>query len=73
MVVDNFRVVYYGKETTKEAVAAKLDASSGVESVVTDEAVEVKDNRIFNLQGIQVANPTQPGIYIQNGKKFVVR
>lgn len=73
MVVDNFRIVYYGNDTTKEAVAAKLDASSGVEEVVTDAAAEVKDNRIFNLQGIQVANPTHPGIYIQNGKKFVVR
>lgn len=73
MVVDNFRIVYYGQDTTKDAVAAKLDASSGVEEVVSDAAAEVKDNRIFNLQGIQVANPTHPGIYIQNGKKFVVR
>ena len=71
-VIDNFRVVYYGNATTKDAVKELLDESAGVEEVVTD-AVKVTDNRIFNLQGVQVANPVQPGIYIQNGKKFVVK
>ena len=32
-----------------------------------------KDNRIFNLQGIEVQNTDVPGIYIQNGKKFIVK
>jgi len=30
------------------------------------------DNIIYNLQGARVSNPT-PGIYIQNGKKIVIR
>lgn len=30
------------------------------------------DNRIYNLQGIEVQNPTKRGIYIRNGKKFVI-
>ncbi len=70
MVCDNFRLKYYGKNTTVDEVLA------GVEDVVVDNetAVEFKgDNRIFNLQGIQVTNTDAPGIYIQNGKKFVVR
>ncbi|MCM1522594.1 MAG: pectate lyase [Muribaculaceae bacterium] len=31
------------------------------------------DNRIFNLMGVEVKRPLAPGIYIQNGKKFIVR
>lgn len=71
VVLDNFRLMYYGKDTTVEAVDGAIEA--GIEEVATD-AVEAKaDNRIFNLQGIEVVNPSAPGIYIQNGKKFVVR
>lgn len=71
VVVDNFRLTYYGNETTKEAVKDAL--TSGIEDVVAIPATRVEDNRIFNLQGIEVVNPTVPGIYIQNGKKFIVR
>ena len=31
-----------------------------------------KDNRTYNLQGIEVQNPTKRGIYIRNGKKIVI-
>ena len=31
-----------------------------------------QDNRVYDLQGRYVANPTH-GIFIQNGKKIVVR
>lgn len=31
-----------------------------------------KDNRTYNLQGIEVLNPTKRGIYIRNGKKIVI-
>lgn len=31
------------------------------------------DNRWFNLQGIGVAEPTAPGLYIHNGKKILIR
>ena len=71
VVFDNFRIFYYGNETTKEAVVESL--TSGVEEVIYEPATRVEDNRIFNLQGIEVVNPTVPGIYIQNGKKFIVR
>lgn len=70
IVVDNFRIVYYGPNTTKEAV---LDKISGIEDIEIDQNVAPEDDRIFNLQGIQVTNPTVPGIYIRNGKKFIVR
>lgn len=51
--------------------APKGDVLAGVQSAVV---VPVKeDGRIFNLQGMEVQNATTPGIYIQNGKKFIVR
>ena len=31
------------------------------------------DNRIFNLMGVECKAPLAPGIYIQNGKKFIVK
>ena len=47
--------------------------SSGVVPVIDNSDEAKGDNRIYNLQGIEVTNPTAPGIYIRNGKKFVVR
>lgn len=58
--VDNFRLSYLGdKDTSKstDTIAPAGDASEGP---------------VYNLQGIEVKNPTVPGIYIRNGKKFVV-
>ena len=60
IVVDNFRLTYLGH--------AVVD---GVEDVKV--APETEDNRIFNLQGMEVKNANTPGIYIRNGKKFIVR
>ena len=68
-VFDNFRLTYYGADTTVEAVE---NALSGVEAPIVDTPA-FEDTRVFNLQGIQIANPTQPGIYIKGGKKFMVR
>ena len=70
VVVDNFRLTFYGNQTTVEDV---LSGTTAIDSILLDGAETVKDNRIFNLMGIEVKNPTAPGIYIQNGKKFIVR
>lgn len=51
--------------------APKGDVLAGVSSPVVE--LDREDGRIFNLQGMEVQNPTVPGIYIQNGKKFIVR
>lgn len=42
---------------------------TGVEEV----AAAVADGKYYNLQGVEVANPTMPGLYIHNGKKYIVR
>ncbi|MDE6257415.1 MAG: hypothetical protein K2M53_03415 [Muribaculaceae bacterium] len=73
VVADNFRVVYYGADTTVDAVKDALENQNGVEEIVTTPAANQFDGRIFNLQGVQVKDATVPGIYIQNGKKFIVK
>lgn len=64
------------------ALILKADVSTGVEEVAIDGAdtdAGATDGRIFNLYGIQVATGAQalptlpPGIYILNGKKYLVR
>ena len=32
-----------------------------------------ENNDIYTLQGVKVSNPTTPGIYVKNGKKFVIK
>ena len=48
-------------------------APAGVDEIITD-TNRPEDNRVFNLMGVEV-NPENlaPGIYIKNGKKFLVR
>ena len=31
------------------------------------------DNKIYDLQGRPVANPTSKGMYIKNGSKYIVK
>lgn len=45
---------------------ASTTAVKGVEAVNGD-------HKWYNLQGVQVAQPTQPGLYIHNGKKVIVK
>ena len=61
-VMDNFRIKYLGSGDP-----------SGIGSVAAEKVAEDPNAPIYNLQGIRVENPETPGIYIQNGKKFVVR
>ena len=64
-VVDNFRLKYYGKGT-----------STGIEEVEAEAAAEAEAEAnapVYNLQGIRVSDTTVPGIYIRNGRKFVVK
>lgn len=83
IVVDNIRLYYYGPDADEDVVAAADDPAayiasdaSGVEDVIEDSFEPVGapvDNVIYNLQGIRVANPSTPGIYIVNGKKVLIK
>lgn len=48
-----------------------LLSTSGVDSIVDDNVQE--NNTIFNLQGVPCNKATEPGIYIINGKKILVK
>ncbi len=59
---------------TEEAGNAK-QSFIGFEVVTGVNAIEIKDAddaAIYNLQGIRVAHP-QKGIYVKNGKKFIIK
>ena len=45
------------------------NSTSGIGEVITLPAI---NNKIYNLQGIEIQNPTK-GIYISNGKKVVIK
>lgn len=49
-----------------------IDVAAGI-STVNVERSAVKDNIIYDLSGCRVAQPTKKGIYIMNGKKFIVK
>ena len=51
-----------------ESLIAKLPVRS-----VEQSGKPAADNRIYNLQGVRLQQPPKHGIYIQNGKKFVVK
>lgn len=70
-VIDNFRLTYYGNNTTIDEVEEKV--TTGVNAVRELPAVRVADNTIYNMQGIRVTNVSKPGLYIINGKKVVVK
>jgi hypothetical protein len=43
----------------------------GVEDITVDSEGRAADDRIFNLQGMQITNPVEGQLYIRNGKKFI--
>ena len=47
--------------------------ATGIEDITVDNVNRPADNRIFNIMGVEVQEPLAPGIYIRNGKKFIVR
>lgn len=50
-------------------ISGKVDAGTAVEAV----NAASNEGKWYNLQGVQIAEPTQAGIYIHNGKKVVVK
>lgn len=48
------------------------DTTTGIMDIISDESVS--DTPVYNLQGIRVdINKLTPGIYISNGRKFIVK
>lgn len=51
---------------------ANADGTTGIDEVVNT-TVKNNDGKYYTLSGQQVEKPTKGGVYIHNGKKFVVR
>lgn len=51
---------------------ANVDGTTGIDEVVNT-TVKNNDGKYYTLSGQQVEKPTAGGVYIHNGKKFVVR
>lgn len=49
-----------------------LTGALGIEESVSV-PVRIHDGKTYNLQGIEVSEPTQKGIYIRNGKKIIIK
>ena len=58
-------VVWHDEDGNIEYVTA-------IEDVMAAPAAK-EDGVMYNLQGVRIDNPTKKGIYIQNGKKYVVK
>ena len=63
MVVDNFRLTYYGTQKPSEE-------QLGVKDVITSTTAQT--GRTYNLQGQQVSRPVK-GLFIRDGRKFYVK
>ena len=51
---------------------ANADDTTGIDEVVNT-TVKNNDGKYYTLSGLQVEKPTAGGVYIHNGKKFVVK
>lgn len=58
---------------TKLTVFEQVGGSGGVSDVTVDSKVENNDPYYYTIEGIRLAEPTHPGIYIHQGKKIIVR
>ena len=52
---------------------AKVESSTTGINEVVNQSTKLDDGKYYTLSGLQVEKPTTSGVYIHNGKKFVVR
>ena len=68
VVVDNFRLTYFGE---KKPAHWKSDDTVDVKDVIS---TQKGDNKVYNLQGIQLnGRQLKSGIYVKNGHKVLVK
>lgn len=69
---DNFQLTYFGNADI-DAVRAAYPKNTGATTGINEVNTGVNTGAIYNLNGVRVNNMTKKGVYIVNGKKFVVK
>lgn len=68
-------IYFRDKEKEGETISAKItivdDEPTAIQTVQQD--ADKADNAYYTLSGVQVAQPTAPGIYIHNGHKIIIK
>ena len=68
-------IYFRNKEKEGETSGAKItivdDEPTAIQTVQQD--ADKADNAYYTLSGVQVAQPTAPGIYIHNGHKIIIK
>ena len=60
-------------QTTSAVYISNVYVCGGEETSIRSVAGKEADNRIYDLNGRLVATPQKKGVYVRNGKKFVVK
>ena len=64
---------YWAIANDKRAVLVEITFAYVVPSGINEINADEKAGTIFNINGVQIVKPQQKGIYIQNGKKVVIK
>ena len=59
-----------GVDTARFSLIFSAKETTGIYDINTGNNI---DSNIYNLNGVKVSKPTQKGIYIQNGKKIIIK
>ena len=70
--IKGFRGYFYLQQFTPSSSAPEFVVDGETTSIDEINIVD-GDGRIYNLNGLHVGNPTSKGVYIQNGKKVVMK
>lgn len=71
----DYDLVYEALLPHYEALKSIYDnrVDSGVDEISTDDIESLEDAVIFNLNGVRIRKITEPGFYIINGRKYLIR
>lgn len=69
---NSLAIVFKDAESVLQITIKGKAGESGIDDIIADDA-NTGNGRIYNLMGIEMREPLQPGIYIRDGKKFIVK
>jgi hypothetical protein len=67
--ISKYALAAVEEDITDATWAPFEEITSGIKNVANAAA----DNAVYTLSGVRVTSAAKPGLYIRNGKKFVVK